>query len=429
MKAASASFAVLAMFGLTALAQPPRQDPLEAAKASQRISEQKLEVEVRVAIENAEKLARSFPDKAVKQLKDAQTSVDLAVGIGNATRTNLTKSLEAKMAAVTGKAVVANPGLKLDPAGPIVKAKQDANREKYEVEVKAVRQGIEDVKKLQDSNQLTAANRLVAQLQAKYPNDVAVMMLAQKDNFANSVAMARDLNEQAQQRVNKALFQASEAALPAIRDVEFPKDWDKKKNRAGLNDVKLTDKEKKILEALEKEINLPGAKDKPLEYLLQEISTTMDIPLLIDKESLRALDIDLTKTGSLDARGISARTALRQLLAGQGLTYVIKSETIQIMTVEKARETLVARAYYLGDVVQGIGPFGGAATWGTFLDFQQTQANVQTVIDMIQDSVDPQSWKKRGGPGTITFHFPSMSIIVRASSEVHAALGSKLGSK
>ena len=427
MKAASASFALLAIFGLTALAQRP--DPLEAAKANQRIADQKAEAEVKKALDDAEKLSRAFPDKAVQYLKAAQLSLDTSGGISTETRKSLTASLQTKLAAVTGKPIP-NNGVKLDPLGPVVKAKQDANREKYEAEVKAVRQGIEDVKKLQDANQITAANRLVAQLQAKYPNDVAVMMLAQKDNFANSVAMARDLNEQAQQRVNKALFQASEAALPAIRDVEFPAGWkEKMKNRAGVNDVKLTDKEKKILDALEKEINLPGAKDKPLEYLLQEISTAMDIPLLIDKASLQALDIDLTKTGSLDARGISARTALRQLLAGQGLTYVIRSETVQIMTVEKARETLVARAYYLGDVVQGIGPFGGAATWGTFLDFQQTQANVQTVIDMIQDSVDPQSWKKRGGPGTITFHFPSMSIIVRASSEVHAALGSKLGSK
>ena len=48
----------------------------------------------------------------------------------------------------------------------------------------------------------------------------------------------------------------------------------------------------------------------------------------------------------------------------------------------------------------------------------------------IQSSIDPLSWRGQGGgPGSITFHYPSMSLIVRASTEVHATLGSKLGGR
>jgi hypothetical protein len=88
---------------------------------------------------------------------------------------------------------------------------------------------------------------------------------------------------------------------------------------------------------------------------------------------------------------------------------------------------LVTRVYYLGDIVQGVGPFGGAPQWGTFLDFQQTMANVETIIQTITKSIDPLCWRQNGGPCTITFHYPSMSIIVRASAEVHATLGAKVG--
>ncbi len=425
MKAATLSIALLAAFALSVSAQP-RPDPLETARANQRIADQKAESEVRKALLDADRLAKSYPDKAAQYLNAAQSRLDLSGGISNETRKLLTSTLQTKLAVVSGRPLP-NPGIKLDPAGPIVKGKQDANREKYLAEVKDVTAGLEQIKQYTEANQITAANRVVAQLQSKYPNNPAVLTLAEKDNFANAVAMARAHNELAQQRVNKALFQASEAAIPAIRDVEFPKDW-KERTKNRKNEIKMTEKEKQIIEALNKPITF-SASDKPLDYMLQEISTAMDLPLLVDEQSLRALDLDLKKTATLEARGISARTALRQLLAGQGLTYVIKSETIQIMTVEKARETLATRAYYLGDVVQGVGPFGGAATWGPFLDYQQTMQNVTVLIDAIQDSVDPMSWKKRGGPGTITFHFPSMSIIVRASSEVHSALGSKLGGK
>jgi len=77
--------------------------------------------------------------------------------------------------------------------------------------------------------------------------------------------------------------------------------------------------------------------------------------------------------------------------------------------------------------VQSTGPFGGAPQWGPFLDFQQTMANVEVIMKSITKSIDPLSWKENGGAGTVTFHYPSMSIIVRASAEVHASLGAKMG--
>lgn len=424
MKAITLSFAVLATFGLTALAQ--QKDPIEAAKAAQRIADQKAEIEVKKVLDDADRLARSYPDKAAQYIKAAQLDLDTRGGISNETRKALTASLQAKLAAVTGKPL-ANPGVKPDPAGPIVKAKQDAKWELYLAEAKAVRDGLDLIKRYQDANQTAAASKIVAELTAKYPDNVAVIALSRKDNFNQAVADAREHSELAQRRINATFFAVDKSSIPlGDRDVEFPKDWDRIKKRTSVNEMKMTDKEKKIIEALDKPVTLSG-KDKPLDYFLQEISTAMDQPLLVDERSLRQLDIDLKKAATLEARGVSARTALRQVLAAQGLTFVVRSETIQIMTVESARETLATRAYYLGDVVQGVGPFGGGATWGPFLDYQQTMANVTVLMDAIQDSVDPLSWKKKGGPGTITFHFPSMSIIVRASSEVHAALGSKLG--
>jgi len=426
MRAAALSFAAVAVFGLTGLAQ--KSDPIDTAKATQRIADQKAEADVARAILEADKLFRSRPDAAIKRLKDTQTTVDLGVGLSNETRKTLTTSIQGKLAGYEGKpAAGANPGVKLDPAGPVVKAKREDVADKYLAEGKAVREGIDLFKRYQDSNQPAAADKVLKDLAAKHPDHPSVIILTRKDNLDQNVKDARLYSDLAQQRNNIAFNSVAKSNIPPSGDIEFPKkeEWDRIKKRQGLNDVKLTDKEKKLIEALDKPVTIIG-KDKPLDYLLQEISTAIDQPLLIDERSLKDLDIDLKKIGNLDARGVSARTALRQVLAAQGLTYVIKSETIQVLTVEKARESLTTRVYYLGDVAQGIGPFGGGATWGPFLDFQQTQANVALIMDAIQDSVDPLSWKKRGGPGTITFHFPTMSIIVRASSEVHASLGSKL---
>ena len=164
----------------------------------------------------------------------------------------------------------------------------------------------------------------------------------------------------------------------------------------------------------------------------------VDLALALDEGSLisgrlvgpdgpvQDLGIDLQKPFTLSANGVSARTVLRQVLASQGLTFVIKDQVIQVVDTERAKNMLVTRVYYLGDVVRGTGPFGGLE-WGPLANFQQTVANVDAIMKAITASIDPLSWKEKGGPASITFHYPSMSIIVRASAEVHASLGSKIG--
>jgi hypothetical protein len=117
---------------------------------------------------------------------------------------------------------------------------------------------------------------------------------------------------------------------------------------------------------------------------------------------------------------------LRSVLATQGLTFIVKDETIQIVTVEKAKSTLATRVYYLGDLVTGTGPFGDFR-WGPALNLAQQQENVRLITETITKSIDPLSWKENGGLGTVTFHVPSMSLIVRAPTEVHFTLGKSFG--
>ncbi|MDB5310598.1 MAG: hypothetical protein JWO38_4800 [Gemmataceae bacterium] len=424
---AATAVAAVGLVGMAALAQPPRPgDPIDAARAAQRIADQKARGEVATAILEADRLARTNPVKALQSLRAAQAGVNDSASLGGETRKALTAQLQAKIAAIEGKPAL-NPGARPDPNAATVKATKQAVYDAYFAEIKAVREGVDRVKRYQDLNYKTEADREIADLTRKFPNNPAVISLTHKDSFANNLADSRLFTKMQGERILLAQNDLMRSSLPPKGDIEFPPDW-KEKTKRRSTDVQLTAKERAIIEALDKPVTL-AVQDKPLDYVLEELSTAMNQPLFIDKVSLTDLGVDLKKNASVDAKGISARTALRQILGAQGLTFVVKGETIQVMTVEKARDTLVTRVYYLGDLVQGVGPFGGALTWGPFLDYEQTMANVQLVTDSIQASVDPLSWKAKGGPCTITFHYPSMSLIVRASSEVHATLGSKLGGR
>ncbi|HJZ58251.1 MAG TPA: hypothetical protein VKE74_25135, partial [Gemmataceae bacterium] len=407
---AAAAVMALGLYA-AALAQPPGTRPapqpapadvLAEAKARQKIADQKAEAEVLAAIIDADKLARTNPTKAVQQLRAAQSNLDLSAAISPEARKSLTTLLQAKINAINATGPAVAPGPRMDPNAAAVRSARKAELDQMVTEVKEVREGLNDIAKLRAAGRDSEADAIARRLTAKYPNNPSVIFLGRKDATADLVADNRLFAAEQSDRVNKAFMAVDRSSLPATGDVEFPKDWPaKSQRRLQQNQLQLTEKEKKIISALDKPVTV-DFNSRPLEEALQDLSTQLDQPLAIDTKSLNDLNVDLQKKVNFQARGVSGRTALRQVLATQGLTFVVKDEMIQVVTVEKARDMLVTRVYYLGDVVQGVGPFSGSLTWGPYLDYQQTMANVQVLTDSIQDSIDPLSWKKNGGPSTVT---------------------------
>jgi hypothetical protein len=69
---------------------------------------------------------------------------------------------------------------------------------------------------------------------------------------------------------------------------------------------------------------------------------------------------------------------------------------------------------------------GGGANSGSALD-QQAQANGQALVELIQDTIAPDSWDIRGGPGSIVYNNPLRCLVIRQTGDVHDALGDLLG--
>ncbi len=134
------------------------------------------------------------------------------------------------------------------------------------------------------------------------------------------------------------------------------------------------------------------------------------IPVKLD---LRALDdVSLSPKAGLvtaDLSRVSLRSALRIILGELDLTYVIRDEILMITTPEEAELQEVTKLYPVGDLVGYKDPSGEA--WSDF----------DTLIELINSTVEPESWEEVGGPGSISpMTFQGTDVIsIRQTDEVH----------
>lgn len=193
--------------------------------------------------------------------------------------------------------------MKLDPKGAETKASQKLAAEKYIAEIKDVREGIDRVKDYQTKGLTAQADAEIAKLAKSYGHNPAVSILTQQDSISTRLANAQAFAKLQNDRMFAVQKGLMESSLPAGRDIEFPKDWAEKSKRR-LQTQQLTAKEKKIIEALDKPINV-NFRDRPFEEALQDLSNMIDQPLLLDKKSIEDLGLDLKKGASLQANGLS----------------------------------------------------------------------------------------------------------------------------
>lgn len=145
--------------------------------------------------------------------------------------------------------------------------------------------------------------------------------------------------------------------------------------------------------------------ETPLRHVLREVVEQTDLPIIVDVQALTDAGIDLDATTVTQVvSDISVTAALKLLLRDAGLTWIVRGEVLTITTREEAGENPVVVAYPL--------PRG-------FGDNQTVDS--QTMIDLIQSTVAPDTWDRVGGPGAIR---PLVSagdplLVVSQTSEIH----------
>jgi hypothetical protein len=396
------------------IAQTPG-DLLDQTRRLQVVSAQQLEADVRLGLSEASRLADK--EQAVTRYKELLARVEADKALPDDRRATLKRVLADRIRVAQTAAAAADED---EPANskPAVVKPQAADAAK-------IKEGIAEVVELGKQGKKAEAEKQARELLAKHPDNVAVQVLNGVSTTAASLSEADAVRTEKESRRVFAMRDMDKSALPPIGDVEFPKDW-KEKSERRLKAYGLSADEKAMLQTLAAPIQVEF-KNSRLQDVMEYLSTRMNRTIILDKNALDEgqLTYDTPVTFSLKTP-VATRTALRFILQQLNLTYVVRDGTIQVTNQVRAKDQMVTRSYYIGDLVSGTGTFGGATQFGLNVDHAQLAQNVQAIIEMIIQSVDPQSWQGRGGLGNVGYNIPTQSLIIRQSAEVHSMIRGSL---
>jgi hypothetical protein len=363
-----------------------RADDFDRVRGEQEVAAQKLLDEVKSTLAESRRLEQNNPAEAARLVRGCLALVEDDTALSEAQRTALQRQLRSRLR-------------ELDEA---VRAKRD--RDEQAARLAADRRAREQRQQGQRSPE---------------PDSPGARSRDFADTVKGRLADAARIKGAKDAGSTAVIQSTQEAAIASDKAIVFASDYAYRAAQRGKQ--KLTDQEKSLLKALNSVMSVDFNKS-PFRDVIDYMTERTGQTIFLDQDSLKEAMVEYDDPVTFKAKKITVRTILKKVLGDRGLTYIIKDGGIQVVTPQKARETLVARSYSLGDLGSSFD-----MRFPPFLRRLQMLQNVAQLIDLIQNTIEPSSWQVNGGPGTIMFYEPSMSLVIRQTAEMHYQLGGALG--
>ncbi len=146
--------------------------------------------------------------------------------------------------------------------------------------------------------------------------------------------------------------------------------------------------------------------------LCAELEKLLEINVIADKKALEEAAFDsATPIDKIFPQPTELRSALRLTLNDLGLSYIIEKDVLLVTTKTAQENQQIVKLYPVGEFIR---PVGSSPTYDN-QDFD-------SLIQLIQASIQPTTWKANGGQGDINpFSFLDL-LVVSDTQEVHEQL-------
>jgi type II secretory pathway component GspD/PulD (secretin) len=280
----------------------------------------------------------------------------------------------------------------------------------------------------------------------------------------DSLLTQRNWQDDLTRNARQAMINAQEALVPWDYEVLYPKNWlelTRKRSAAGVGsggeeeDAELNRKLNEVLPEFQ-------FQDAPFEAVVEHLQAiSKGINIAVDWEDLTASGIEKEKPVSLTLRNLPFRTVLKELLTHVGgdtpLAFSVGTGLLRIATKAKLDKEKHVLVYDIRDLLidmpnftnaarmdpsqmmqnMGSGQGGGGGGQQLFQGGmgneqrnQQGQTNtgdmVQRIMEIIRQTVEPDSWQETGG-GDGSIRELNGQLIIYNTSDAHGQIRGLLG--
>ena len=351
--------------------EPAPGDPglLESVETNTAVIRELIEREVQNAVINARDRMATNPEGVQQDLKLELDKVLRAPELNAELRAQLRGQLEATIQEANRRAT------EFIAINQEIQATISARNERQRL-VLALERDQEKIKQLMDrfdalmdEGRYELAEETAAEVADIKPDATIAVSAVVNARQSRNHDKALELRILRQRGVIDTLYQVELAHIPFPDDepIIYPAApvWEeltiRRKKYASVDLKKTGPAEERITEALNDTTTMEFI-ETPLSDVVDYLKDLHKIEIQLDSKALEdagsGSDTPITK----NLKGISLRSALRLMLGGLDLTYVIKDEVLLITTPEKAASELVTKVYPVADLVlpiQQLGMGGG----------------------------------------------------------------------
>ena len=357
---------------------------------------------------------------------------------------------------------------------------------------------VETFNQLMEERRYSEAEVVAKQVSELKPGVPIAQQMHHNARMGTRLLQAEDVEAMQEESFHGELASISERAANYDPDNEitFPEEWGPRSRMRleyAAGDSRLSVAEQMIERKMTMEVDIKY-RDRPLGEVLDDLSATTGVPIVIDTRALTAVRVTPDTPVSLSLPNpIALKSALNIILEKLELTHVIENDVLNVTSIEAKRSMVYPKTYRVTDLVTPIpnftssyedglagalraayqmsspqtdvqimpvsmtdlgngmakamspanmnpnvlgqynsmgsqggfgpnsSPMGGAGGGGSFADFQ-------SLIDLIQTTVVPDTWEALGGPSTMAPYPQNLSLVISTTSDVHDQISDLLDS-
>jgi general secretion pathway protein D len=199
-------------------------------------------------------------------------------------------------------------------------------------------------------------------------------------------------------------------------------------DRTGIDSVERDNQA--VREALNRRMNVEW-RSVPLEAVARRLSAELGVNVLLDRRGLEEAGATPDQEISISLRDVRFRSALKLALEPLQLTADVHEGVLRITSQEIAGENVITRVYPVADLIDAPPPRVAekpALTLpvpeGTKVIYRRSEPepwwygpDYDTLIDLIETSIAPDSWVDSGGMGSISGF--RRTLVISQTDDVH----------